>query len=117
MSSKALFDVPAGAVALVSIIDSTLRISNMPLDYLMSPGMEGLDTMAPLTTWSFLVKSSTGKTALFDLGVPPDTDSYSPLIVKKLKTCGWHVEAKKHVADILKENGVDPTTIDSVIWR
>jgi glyoxylase-like metal-dependent hydrolase (beta-lactamase superfamily II) len=116
MTSKALFDIPPGATAQVSIIDPTFRLSNMPMGYLLTPGMDGFDTLDPLTTWSFLVQSSTGQRALFDLGVPPDINTFSPAVVQKLKASGWTVEAKQHVADILKENGVDPAEIGDVIW-
>lgn len=117
MPSKPLFNVPSGATATVKIIDSTLRLGKLPTHYLMTPAVEGLEHMPTMTTWSFLVESDTGKKALFDLGVPPDLETYSPLIVKKLKDSGWDVRAEKHVADILNENGVKPEEINSVIWR
>lgn len=116
MTSKALFDVPPGAVAQVSIIDSSLRITNMPAEYLLTPRMEGFDTLPFVPTWSFLVQSSTGQKALFDLGVPPDTSTYAPAIVDKLRENDWTAEAKQHVADILREHGLDPSEIGSVIW-
>ena len=110
--------VPVGEPAKVSIIDSTLRLSNMRTGYLMTPDMPGLDTLATLTTWCFLVESSTGEKALFDLGVPPDYErSYTPAIQTKLKNSGWEIQVGRHVADILTEGGVDPGSINSVIWR
>ncbi|ERT00707.1 uncharacterized protein SPSK_07614 [Sporothrix schenckii 1099-18] len=116
MTSKALFDVPPGAAARVSIIDSTLRLKKMPVKYLLTPPVDGLEYLAPLTTWSFLVESSRGEKALFDLGVPPDLSRFSPAVVAKLKASGWDVTAEKNVADILAENGVDPSEIKSIIW-
>jgi glyoxylase-like metal-dependent hydrolase (beta-lactamase superfamily II) len=116
MTSKALFDVPPGATAQVSIIDSTLRITNMPVTYLMTPAMEGFDKFRFLPTWSFLIQSSTGQKALFDLGVPPDTTTFAPVVVDNLKKSGWTIEVKQHVADTLKDNGLNPAEIASVIW-
>lgn len=118
MPQQPTFDVPAGAAAKVSIIDSTLRLSNMKTSYLMTPNLPGLDTLAPLTTWCFLVESPTGKKALFDLGVPPNYDSsFTPAIQTKLRNSGWEVKVEKHVADSLKEGGIDPGSISSVVWR
>ena len=58
-----------------------------------------------------------GKKALFDLGVPPDIKTYAPTILSMLDSAGWDLWAEKHVADILKANGIDPAEINSVIWR
>jgi hypothetical protein len=117
MASKALFDVPKGATAQVRIIDSTFRLSGMPISQLMDPPLDGLDTLPTAMTWSFLIESSTGKKALFDLGVPPDIKTYAPAILNMLEGAGWDLWAEKNVADILKANGIDPAEINSVIWR
>ena len=115
---KPTFNVPAGAAAKVSIIDSTLSIDGMNTGYLMGPDMPGFDVFPTIPTWSFLVESSTGKKALFDLGVPPNYESaFTPLIQNKLKNSGFDVKVEAHVADILKEGGVDPGSINGVIWR
>ena len=115
---KHTFNVPAGAAAKVSIIDSTLSLDGMKTGYLMGPDMPGFDVFPTIPTWSFLVESATGKKALFDLGVPPNYESaFTPLIQNKLKSSGWDVKAEAHVADILKEGGVDPGSINGVIWR
>ncbi|KAI0132857.1 beta-lactamase-like protein [Xylariales sp. AK1849] len=116
MASKALFDVPTGDTAKVYIIDSTLRLSKFPFDELLKPRVDGFDEFNGLTTWSFLVESSTGKKVLFDLGVPKDIDTYPPTIVQTIKKSGWDLRVEKNVADILKENGTDPSEIQSVIW-
>ncbi|OAA60223.1 Beta-lactamase-like protein [Niveomyces insectorum RCEF 264] len=114
MSSQIQF--PPGNVAKVSIIDSTLGVNDMNTTYLMDPPMKGFEKLRTIPTWSFFVESSNGKKALFDLGVPPDINTFSPAVVAKLKASGWRIESKKHVADTLKENGVDLKTINSVIW-
>ena len=116
IESKTLFKVPSGATARVSIIDTTLRLSNLAVDYLMAPAVEGFDSFMNCPSWSFLIQSSTGRKALFDLGVPPDINSFSPAIVDRLKKSGWSIEVKQHVADILKDNGVGSSEIDSIIW-
>ncbi|KAM0259682.1 hypothetical protein ACHAPA_010636 [Fusarium lateritium] len=118
MAERPRFDVPSGKAARVSIIDSTLRLSNMPLSHLMKPPMKGMEIMPVITTWSFLVESSSGKKALFDLGVPKNPmENFSPMWIKLLTEHSLGVEVSQNVADILKDNNVQPSEIDSVIWR
>jgi hypothetical protein len=112
-----LFPIPAGAVADVSIVDTTSRIRGIAADYLMEPAVEGFDTMPEIPAWSFLVESPGGKKALFDLGVPKDWRSFSPEIQKHLETSGWEVEVTKDTADILTEHGRDLHEVGSIIWR
>lgn len=80
--------------------------------------MEGMEMMPAITTWSFLVESSSGKKALFDLGVPKNPmENFSPMWVKLLTEHNLGVEVSQNVADILKDNDVQPSEIGSVIWR
>lgn len=116
-SSKPPFDVPPGGVAKVSIIDSTLRLSKLKVNYLTKPPVEGFDEFPALPTWSFLVESADGRKALFDLGVPKELGRYVPRVQENIKRNGWQVDVKEHVADTLQSHGVDPKEIDSVIWR
>ena len=115
-TSNALFKVPSGGVAKVSIIDSTLSLT-MPADYLLNPSIEGFDMLNDLPSWSFLVENENGRKALFDLGVPPNISSYAPDLVRQLKETGWGVSSQKNVAEIFSEHGTDPASIDSIVWR
>ncbi|KIX03814.1 uncharacterized protein Z518_07367 [Rhinocladiella mackenziei CBS 650.93] len=110
------FQVPAGATAQVSIIDSTTKINKIRAEYLMGPAMSGLEYMPEIPTWSFLVESATGRKALYDLGVPPNWKEFAPTVVETLHKRGWEIEAEIHVVDILKENRVDPTDINAIVW-
>ncbi|KAF4344788.1 n-acyl homoserine lactonase [Fusarium beomiforme] len=118
MAERPQFDVPEGNAAKVSIIDSSLRLSGMPLTHLMKPAMNGLDAMPTLTTWSFLIESPSGNKLLFDLGVPKNPlENCSPKIADTLRrNSNWDVDVPKNVADILVENNIKPSEIDSVIW-
>lgn len=117
-SSSTTILPPGGAVAHVSIIDSTSRIGRIRTQHLVIPDIQGFEYMPTLPTWSFLIKSSTGKKVLFDLGIPKDfSDGMSPAIRTHLARFGWHIEAPKNVSEILEENGVQTATIDSIIWR
>ncbi|KAK5281584.1 hypothetical protein LTR40_004615 [Exophiala xenobiotica] len=111
------FSVPKGAVARVRIIDSTTSIKGLPTDYLMTPPMPGMEVMPEIPTWSFLVESEkTGKKALFDLGVPPNWRDFSPVVVDGLVERGWEISGDKHVADILREESMDPSSINCIVW-
>jgi hypothetical protein len=117
MTLSAVFNVPAGASAQVHIIDSGVRMSNLNLSVLLTPGLDGFEKFPPLASWSFLVRSSKGQRVLFDLSFPPNADMYPPAALELVEGAGVKMEGTKHVADVLKENGVDPTEIRSVIWR
>jgi len=117
MAEHPRFDVPAGAAARVSIIDSSLRLSKMPSRLLLKPDMPGLEFIPAATTWSFLVESSSGKRALFDLGVPKSPlENFSPMWCKTIIEGNLDVDVPKNVADILRDNHMQPSDVDSVIW-
>ena len=117
-SCKPYFNVPPGAVAQISVIDSSIKFSGLEASHLLQPIVEGFDVLPTMPSWSFLIESSTGEKVLFDLGIPPDfRESYSPATWKRLESQNWTITADKHVADVLSENGVKPSEIKSVIWR
>jgi len=115
--AKKLFDVPPGAVAKVSIIDSTVRLGGAPDSILITPKLEGFDVLPTLPFLSFLIESPAGKKAVFDLAVPFDPlNSYAPAVVEQILVAGFEATVDKHIADILKDGGVNPASINSVIW-
>ncbi|KAK5054474.1 hypothetical protein LTR84_001365 [Exophiala bonariae] len=116
LSANTFFNAPPGAVAEVSIIDCTSRITGLPVSFLMEPPVYGMQYMPDIPTWSFLIESPTGKKALFDLGVPPNFLDLSPVNQEQLRNPAWEIRAEKHVADILRENQIEPASIDSIIW-
>ncbi|EKJ71428.1 hypothetical protein FPSE_08361 [Fusarium pseudograminearum CS3096] len=118
MAETSHFDVPSGVTARVSIIDSSLRVSKMPLQHLMKPAMAGLEFMPPATTWSFLIEGSSGNKAIFDLGVPKNPlENFSPVCCKTITEGNLDLDVPKNVADILRDNQLQPSDINSVIWR
>lgn len=116
-NNRPSFNVPAGAVAKVSIIDSTVRLAGLKVDYLCKPEVDGFEEFKAMPSWSFLVENSSGKKALFDLGVRVDLSKLVPRIQKNLEKYGWKPGTKENVADNIKRHGVDPQEIGSVIWR
>jgi hypothetical protein len=57
-----LFTVPPGTQSVkVRIIDTTVRIGQFPVDFLMEPTMEGMPYMSEMPAWSFLVEHPSGQ--------------------------------------------------------
>ncbi|KAI0543368.1 beta-lactamase-like protein [Xylaria curta] len=115
MASKPTFHVPSGETAHVSIIETGMRMKDITFGFLLAPPVAGLDTIT-IPGWSFLIQSSNGEKALFDLCFNPDRHTYPPGTWDFIKAAGSEITGTKHVADVLKINNVDPAEISSVIW-
>lgn len=115
--AKKLFDVPPGAVAKVSIVDSTVRMDSPDASFFATPKLEGFDTLPTIPALSFLIESPSGNKAVFDLAIPFDPlNSYTPAVIEQIIALGFEPHVDKHVADILKDGGVNLTSVNSVIW-
>lgn len=114
MALMPTFVPPLGAVAQVSMIDTGVRLVNIPITGMMQPAMNGFPVFEPMVAWSFLVESSKGQKAIFDLSIPPG--QVPPAAIELLTAWGGGVTGSKHVADILIEHDVDPAEIETVIW-
>ncbi|KAK8139384.1 hypothetical protein PG984_002764 [Apiospora sp. TS-2023a] len=93
--------IPPGAVAKVSIIDSTMRLSGLPTAMMFkNPPDVG------------------GRKAVFDLGAPTDFGTYAPVYNKMMDESGLRdgFRVEKDVAQVLQENGVNPGEVGSIIW-
>ncbi|KAK8090392.1 hypothetical protein PG997_005353 [Apiospora hydei] len=114
----AKWNIPPGATAKVSIIDSTMRLSGMPSSMMFKNPVAGFDTIETCTTWCFLVESASGRKAVYDLGAPTDTDTYAPVYNKMLDESGLRstFKVEKDVSQILEEHGVEPAGVGSIIW-
>ena len=101
----------------VRIINSTARIKGIPTEVFLEPHILGFDVIN-CPAYSFLIEHPpTGRKVLWDLGVRKDWENLAPRIVKRIKDGGWSVNVDQGVADILREGGVKPEEIDSIIWR
>jgi hypothetical protein len=116
MTDSPSFEVPHGAVAKVHIIDTTFRVAKIPAKALMKPDLPGFETLPTVPTWSFLVESSDGRRALFDIGVPKDRQkSFSPALNARIPKVA-NITVEREVADTLIENGVELKGVGSIIW-
>lgn len=113
-----LTNIPPGVVAEVKIIDTTSKIRNILISDLMGPPLDGFEVMPEMPSWSFLIESATtGRKALFDLGVPKNWEQLAPEVLKYNRAHGWEVEVDKDTAEILTEHGYRLEDIGSIIWR
>lgn len=112
------FPIPAGNVAVqICIIDTTARIGKLPLTFLMKPGLDQLEFMPTLPSWSFLIEHPSGHKAVFDLGMPKDRRELAPQVADDDRFDDWDIRTPKEVIDVLEENQVPASCIKSVIWR
>ena len=101
----------------VYIINTTAHIQGIPSSHFFDPEIKGFDVL-DCPALSFLIENpANGRKLLWDLGVRRDWQNLAPRIVKRINDGGWTVTVEKDVAEILKEGGVKPEDIDSIIWR
>jgi hypothetical protein len=106
--------VASGSVGKISIIDTTARVSDLPISFAMQPPMAGFESFH-CPSYAFLIESSTGRKILFDLGIRKDLQSRPPVIIDMTKTATIVVE--KGVSEILGDGGVKLEEIEAIVWR
>ncbi|KAL8925748.1 MAG: hypothetical protein Q9172_002089 [Xanthocarpia lactea] len=111
------FIIPESASAVdISIINSTARIRGVPTERFMEPKIKGYNVL-DCPAYSFLIEhGKSGQKVLFDLGLRKDWENLSPTITTRIKEHGWSVTAEKGVVDILKDGGIDPKSINAIVW-
>ncbi|KAK1754447.1 metallo-beta-lactamase superfamily protein [Echria macrotheca] len=113
-------DIPASPNTVkVSIIDTTTRMSSIGAGPFFTPPIKGYEKMSNSPSYSFLIQhtaSGTTRSLLFDLGLRKDWRNLPPVLVGAIDAMGWEMEIEKDVSDILTQGGVDPNTIEAIIW-
>lgn len=100
----------------VSILDTTSSIAGDKTSSYLTPPIKGHEDLA-VPCISFLVRHKpSGRSLLFDLGIRRDWHNLSPSIVDMIKEEGFTITVAKDVPQILQEGGVDPDTIEAIIW-
>jgi len=105
------------ATVKVSIVNTTAHVGNIPADLFVEPKIpEGIKTLeAPC--FSFLIRHEASKQSfLFDLGIRKDWENGPAFVVGYIKDGNWKVNVEKNTNEVLKEHGVDPGSINSIIW-
>lgn len=106
----------------VSIIDTTVRITGLPVAAFTQPQIDGYSTIVGGCAYAFLIKhhnsatKSKHDTLLFDLGVRKDVQNSPKVVVDQAVAAGFQMEVKKNVYDILQDEGDDPAKVGGIIW-
>ncbi|KAJ0414926.1 beta-lactamase-like protein [Aspergillus carlsbadensis] len=108
------FQVPhSTSTVRVRIIDTTSHII-VPFD-MGAPAIKGHETL-DCPSYAFLIEHASGRSLLYDLGVRKDPENLAPLVVEHIRRNGWHVSAQSNVREQLEEHGVDPKSVEAIIW-
>jgi glyoxylase-like metal-dependent hydrolase (beta-lactamase superfamily II) len=100
----------------VRIIDTTTRISGIPIGIFVSPERKGHTHIESLPAFSFLIEHPSNRKLLFDLGVRKDKENFAPKIRNRIKDGGWKVEVKQGVREQLEANGVNGKDVEGIVW-
>ena len=106
---------PSDATVSVRIINTTLHITNMPVDLFVTPHIQGHDTLS-CPAYSFLIEHPSSRKLLFDLGVRKDPENLAPVIISRIRQENWGCATEKDVREILEEGGVALDDIEGIIW-
>ncbi|KAK0202307.1 beta-lactamase-like protein [Desarmillaria ectypa] len=107
------------SIVTVKAINVGASSTILPAAYFLEPVLPGYETMAAPIYAFFIEHRATGKRLMFDLGLRKDQENYPPEVQQLLtlwKTHGFGMAADKDVFDKLQEGGIDPATINTVIW-
>ncbi|KAF3761618.1 hypothetical protein M406DRAFT_295293 [Cryphonectria parasitica EP155] len=106
---------PSKTTVDVRVIDTTVWISNLPIQTFIEQQVKGFDKLdAP--SFSFLVEHPSGRKLLFDLGVRKDWHNMSPYWHKLFEAAAAKIDIKHGVREILEEHGVPGSSIEAVVW-
>ncbi len=111
------FNIPSGAVASLSMFDTTSTIDKVALHYVVEPTMTNVSHMPKMNCWSFLIENDSGRKVLYDLGIRKDWHNYAPVVSNRLKASGWDIRVEKNMTEVLGEAGYKGEDFEAVIWR
>jgi hypothetical protein len=116
-------NVPASSNTVdVYIIDTTTCVNGLPVSAFMNPQVPGMSMIVDGCSYSFLIKRKDPSTPskydnlLFDLGARKDSENGPTVLVEQAKQMGFSFSVDKDVATILKDDGVDLSSIGGIIW-
>ena len=110
-------DIPDGHTAVrVSVIDTGARISG-PLAMFMEPSLlEHQQENLSAPAYVFLVEhEQSGRRILFDLGIRKLYEDFPPVV--RNYHSAFHVETGAEVFEMLRDHGIDLSTIEAIVWR
>lgn len=99
----------------VKAIDTGSPEAELAAAWFLQPVPKGREIYTP-PIYAFLLVHPSGKRVLFDLGMRKGEEGLAPA-VREILQRGHDVGFRGLVVEKLKEGGVSPADIDTVIWR
>ncbi|KAJ7576813.1 beta-lactamase-like protein [Mycena floridula] len=109
---------PSSKTVNVRAIDVT-NDSSIPAAFFVDPVPAGKEIITCVPIYAFVIENkSLNKRIMFDLGVRKDAENHPPSLAPMVKgESGFDLTVRRgDVFDRLVEGGVDPATVDAVIW-
>ncbi|KAH8695732.1 beta-lactamase-like protein [Phaeosphaeriaceae sp. PMI808] len=116
MASEIHIDIPHGSTIVKVHLINAANFGPAQIQRFMAPPVAGLETFKSLPSHSFYIEHPSGRKLVFDLGIRKDYQNYSKMITEYLPTTQYNIEVSKNVAEILREQGIDLSGIEAVIW-
>lgn len=92
-------------------------ILDVPTSTFIKPVYQGSERLH-CPAYVFLIKHTSGRQVLFDLGLRHDWRNLPPQKVEAINKNGWRITAGKALEEVLAEHGIDvaQNAVDTVIW-
>lgn len=116
MSSRPSITIPEGSLAVKVHLVNTVNFGPAQIHRFMEPAVPGLETFKTSPSHSFYIEHPSGRKLVFDLGIRKDYQNYSKSITDYLPTTKYDIQVSKNVSDVLEESGIEPGSIEAVIW-
>ncbi|KAL9616106.1 MAG: hypothetical protein Q9160_008990 [Pyrenula sp. 1 TL-2023] len=99
----------------VKIIDTSAHLI-LPLDLFAVPKVGDAEWLDAGAYASLIENPRTHQRVIFDLGMRKDYQNLAPALQPFIQNPKATIEIEKNVVEIIQEHGVDPSSIQSVIW-
>jgi glyoxylase-like metal-dependent hydrolase (beta-lactamase superfamily II) len=116
MTSQTKIEIPEGSVAVKVRLINSVNFGPAQIHRFMAPAVTGLQHFKTSPSHSFCIQHPSGRRLVFDLGIRKDYENYSKSIADYLPTMNYNIQVSKNVFEILGANGVEPSSIEAVIW-
>ena len=115
-TSQMKIEIPEGSVAVKVHLINPVNFGPAQIHRFMAPAVPGLKTFETSPSHSFYIEHPSGRRLVFDLGIRKDYENYSKSVADYLPTTNYNIQVSKNVSEILEANGVEPSSIEAVIW-
>ncbi|KAH0154649.1 alpha/beta-hydrolase, partial [Aureobasidium melanogenum] len=115
--TMSLIDIPVSDQVVDVFVIDTGAILDVPTSTFIKPVYQGSERLH-CPAYVFLIKHTSGRQVLFDLGLRHDWRNLPPQKVEAINKNGWRITAGKALEEVLAEHGIDvaQNAVDTVIW-